>query len=395
MLFSHTQNTAMDDEVRRASIQPFGGWSPSTPAHHELQTDFGRAVLPELHLLARQHKGPVSAPVLRVAQLDAGRLDQELAGMLQGQLSKAFTFFRPGLLTALQPELTLVLDLQIFGCSVWMGRPTPGASLMNLRYRNERATAAAGPSLLAGDTPHVTGWQAAGRTGVEGPGLTRGQRTFYGLFILGRYGWARLHMLLDDWHWRRNSDDSPSSWGARGWRIMQRTETALRLASVANLLVFLRRGVYRSISERVLGARLVLQQASMARALSFEYLNRQLVWQELSELLLFLLPLLNVTQLRRRLLDHLPRIAAFGAGSLSGSAVSPEGGAASSVCGICSSSAILQPYAGQPCGHYFCYYCVRSRTEADAHYKCPICQTRIEAIKPCMQSLGAARQSGS
>lgn len=33
----------------------------------------------------------------------------------------------------------------------------------------------------------------------------------------------------------------------------------------------------RSVSERVLGVRLVLQQASMARALSFEYLNRQLV----------------------------------------------------------------------------------------------------------------------
>lgn len=27
---------------------------------------------------------------------------------------------------------------QIFSCSVWVGRPTPGASLMNLRYRDER-----------------------------------------------------------------------------------------------------------------------------------------------------------------------------------------------------------------------------------------------------------------
>lgn len=33
------------------------------------------------------------------------------------------------------------------------------------------------------------------------------------------------------------------------------------------------------------------------------------VWQELSELLLFLLPLLDVTQLRRRLLMYLPRIS--------------------------------------------------------------------------------------
>jgi peroxin-2 len=36
----------------------------------------------------------------------------------------------------------------------------------------------------------------------------------------------------------------------------------------------------------------------MSRLVSFEYLNRQLVWQELSEFLLFLLPLVNVTKVR-------------------------------------------------------------------------------------------------
>ena len=46
----------------------------------------------------------------------------------------------------------------------------------------------------------------------------------------------------------------------------------------------------------------------MARALSFEYLNRQLVWHELSELLLFLLPLLNVARLKSVVLSYLPLI---------------------------------------------------------------------------------------
>lgn len=43
----------------------------------------------------RRHKRPSSAAVLRVAQLDAGRLDVELASMLQEQLRKAFALFRP------------------------------------------------------------------------------------------------------------------------------------------------------------------------------------------------------------------------------------------------------------------------------------------------------------
>lgn len=48
--------------------------------------------------------------------------------------------------------------------------------------------------------------------------------------------------------------------------------------------------------ERLIGARLVYRQPSMSRLVSFEYLNRQLVWQELSEFMLFLLPLINVTK---------------------------------------------------------------------------------------------------
>ncbi len=67
---------------------------------------------------------------------------------------------------------------------------------------------------------------------------------------------------------------------------------------------------HRSLLERLVGARLVYLQPVMTRIISFEYLNRQLVWQEISELLLFLLPLLDTLRLRRgaitRLLPRLP-----------------------------------------------------------------------------------------
>ena len=62
----------------------------------------------------------------------------------------------------------------------------------------------------------------------------------------------------------------------------------------------------RSIIERVLSMRLVYQRANQARALSFEYLNRQLVWHELSELVLFLLPLINVEKIKRVVKQLLP-----------------------------------------------------------------------------------------
>ena len=67
-------------------------------------------------------------------------------------------------------------------------------------------------------------------------------------------------------------------------------------------------GARRSVLERLLRARLVYSRAAMARALSFEYLNRQLVWHELSELLLFLLPLVNVGRLKAAVMARLPRL---------------------------------------------------------------------------------------
>lgn len=64
----------------------------------------------------------------------------------------------------------------------------------------------------------------------------------------------------------------------------------------------------RTVVERLLQSRLVYKRASMPKALNFEYLNRQLVWHELSELLLFLLPLINVTRIKAIVMKSLPQV---------------------------------------------------------------------------------------
>lgn len=48
----------------------------------------------------------------------------------------------------------------------------------------------------------------------------------------------------------------------------------------------------------------------MARAISFEYLNRQLVWHELSEVLLFILPLVSVTRIKKMITNKWPSLRA-------------------------------------------------------------------------------------
>ena len=50
---------------------------------------------------------------------------------------------------------------------------------------------------------------------------------------------------------------------------------------------------YRTVAERLLCAQLVHSRDDMSRVLSLDFLNRQLVWRELSDVLLFTLPLLH------------------------------------------------------------------------------------------------------
>ncbi|KAG2494254.1 hypothetical protein HYH03_007609 [Edaphochlamys debaryana] len=265
-------------DALRGSTSPAGG-SPSTSAPASASSSSSSsAALPALR-------------VLRSSQADALRLDAELGGMLQEQLVRLFDYFTPGSASLMEPELRALLGLMVFSLSVWAGRATPGSELLNLRYRNEWAVDK----------------ELAGRTGVGGPGLTRAQRLGLGLgSVVLPYAWTRLCRTAEAGEW---ADAGEGSWRRRAWGAMRRAETALQVAALANSWVFLVRGDYRSLLERLVGARLVWRQAAMTRIISFEYLNRQLVWQQLSEALLALLPLLDLAAVQRALLRALPRPA--------------------------------------------------------------------------------------
>ncbi|DBA79327.1 hypothetical protein WJX79_000617 [Trebouxia sp. C0005] len=293
-------------------------WTPSTPPAAEWREHWHN-VLPELAELARKRKRPPDAVIMRASQLDAARLDTELSAMLKEQFMKIFSYFQPRLISAFQPELTLILELLIFRFSVWAGKPTPGSALMNLRYRDERHIHYT-PRKLTGSSQgalQISSCQpnglnprseVGGRTGVEGPGLSTWQRGLWGLgTVLMQYAWSRLDQVAAAQHWG-DFDSSPGV--QRAWKVLRSCETALNLASLLNFLVFLQQGKYRSLLERVLRARLVYQRANMARAITFEYLNRQLVWHELSELLLFVLPLISVARLKRMIVNRWPSLRA-------------------------------------------------------------------------------------
>lgn len=63
------------------------------------------------------------------------------------------------------------------------------------------------------------------------------------------------------------------------WNVLSHLEHFWASLKLANFVVFLLQGTYRSPLERFLSLRFVYRQRQLARFVSFEFLNRQLVWE--------------------------------------------------------------------------------------------------------------------
>ncbi|KAF6164460.1 hypothetical protein GIB67_025286 [Kingdonia uniflora] len=305
---------------------------------------------PQTQSILDSSQPPIPISVSRVNQVDALRLDIEMSAMLKEQLVKVFNLMKPGFLFQYEPELDAFLEFLIWRFSIWVDKPTPGNSLMNLRYRDESRAPIRGKEV---------------RTGLEGPGLTVSQKIWYCLATVGgQYIWARLQSFSA---FRRWGDSEQRSFPRQAWGMIQRVEGFYKVASFSNLLIFLYTGRYRSLIERALRARLIYGSPNMNRGVSFEYMNRQLVWNEFSEMLLLLLPLLNSSSIRKFLLP-------FSKDKSSGSE------ADETVCPICQTNPTT-PFLALPCQHRYCYYCLRTRCAAVTSFRCSRCNEPVIAMQ--------------
>uniref|UniRef100_A0ACD5ZZV4 Uncharacterized protein n=1 Tax=Avena sativa TaxID=4498 RepID=A0ACD5ZZV4_AVESA len=285
-----------------------------------------------------------------------------MSAMLKEQLVKVFSLMKPGLLFQYEPELDAFLEFLIWRFSIWVDKPTPGNALMNLRYRDERAAPIAGKEV---------------RTGLEGPGLSVSQKIFYCISTVG--GQYLLSRLQSFSAFRRWGDSEQRPLARRAWGLVQHAEGLYRAVSFFNLLSFLYGGryhfstclamfiMYRTIVERILKARLVYGSPNMNRAVSFEYMNRQLVWNEFSEMLLLLLPLLNSSSVKKFLLPFSKEKSASSSGDETN-------------CPICVSSPSI-PFVALLCQHRYSYYCLQTRCAATSSYRCARCNEVVVAIQ--------------
>ncbi|KAK4701548.1 peroxin-2, partial [Phenoliferia sp. Uapishka_3] len=257
--------------------------------------------------------------VSRVGQLDGALLDQELEGILAGPLWKACEGLRVAAAESGTAELgtrdaCITEDLDIENVAVgarsnlWIKPPEPEIP-QRASARRRIITSSADQS-----------------TAIDSS-LTKVQKSAYmALEVLPAYLYARIRdrMLSAAWSdeslptsWfslvdirrfskqrRRETGEEEGDWRGEWkrvvWEVLGLGERLAAIAGLANFLVFLYDGRYRTLVDRLLGMRLIYAERSVSRNVSFEFLNRQLVWEAFTEFLLFLVPLVNMHRLRLR-----------------------------------------------------------------------------------------------
>ena len=337
-------------------------------------------------------------PAFRVGQVDSELLDESLIDLLKKNATEGLKLYGAHLKDDWDAEITAALRTVLWKLSLWDNGTSYGASLQGLKYIDARR------KVLPG-TAHKE--------------ASRWQRGAYGIISIGgRYAWSKWEdrlSSLESYH------DEPSSFVRRLERATTFLNTSYNIAAFASFLVFLYNGRYRTLLDRLLRLRLVPSSNQTNRDLSFEFLNRQLVWHAFTEFLLFLLPLIGINRWRRwidrvwkKFTTGLSRLRT-GTYGQEGDEEQPKGELSflpERTCAICyrdqnptsgqseqdviaSTSAganggivgsamtdITNPYEAIPCGCIYCFMCLAWKIEGEEGEGW-ICLRCGEAIKEC------------
>ncbi|KAL8932170.1 MAG: hypothetical protein Q9211_006481 [Gyalolechia sp. 1 TL-2023] len=342
-------------------------------------------------------------PAFRVGQVDAELLDEELLELLKGQVGEALKYFGSHLRDEWSSEILFALRVVLFKLSIWDHDASYGAALQNLRYTDARHI---------GSLPKAP---------------SRWQKASHGFFSIGgRYVWESWSTWLAD---QEGSYDGvscashsmdttnlvkPSPRVRVLSQVSSLASTTHSVAAFSSFLLFLINGRYRTLLDRILRLRLTPRSNHVSRQVSFEYLNRQLVWHAFTEFLLFLLPLVGIARWRRWLsrtwrktkalvrqgdeegdmgdngeLAFLPeRTCAIcyqnqNLTSASENDILTASGASGGVVGSAQTD-ITNPYEMLPCGCTYCFVCAASRLEAadGDGWICLRCGALVKECKP-------------
>ncbi|KAK9467703.1 Pex12 amino terminal region-domain-containing protein [Lipomyces arxii] len=315
-------------------------------------------------------------PSIRVGQLDSDRLDDELFEILKNQIWESSKFIKSSIKDRYSSELALLLKALLWKTTVWDNSASYGGLLQNIRMIDARRG-----KLNKGvlDNP------------IRIQKLAFGFLTVFGSYIIQK---LREHMELGGW----NSETI--RWKKVAYALFDKAEKLYSALDLVNLLIFLYDGKYPSLIFRACRIRLISSSRSLSREVSFEFLNRQLVWDEFTKFLLFVLPIIHLPRLKRRFDRLITAKTSKSSEAVGQLAFLPE-----STCAICyhqdsrvggvpgadatqsigmGENDITNPYAAVECGHIYCYVCLITQIEEQEGegWTCLRCSQIVKNAKP-------------
>ncbi|KAJ3802033.1 peroxisomal biogenesis factor 2 [Lentinula aff. detonsa] len=357
-----------------------------------------------------------SSRIIRVGQLDSELLDLELVNLLMEPLRKALSLINTSLQRRFDAEMHLLIQLILYRLSVWDLGASYGAKLQGLRYV----------------TPASDGRKIAPSGIPRQILLMHGALTIVGPYIHNR---LRAYGLSKAW------PDAPfSDRRRRLWDFLVNLESSYALLGLTSFVIFLWNGQYRTIADRLFKLRLIPARRLVQRDVSYEFMNRQMVWHAFTEFLLFFLPLINTRKIQRRF-DRMKTNALSLIVSPSKGAVAPKTrgkywSLPENECAICTENAsfsinmaeasttftnvthLIPSEAGQDpeavpthsintpyitdCQHTYCYHCIAERmmrSADDTHdtqgWECLRCAQIVQSAERYVVDPSGSEVSGS
>lgn len=292
-------------------------------------------------MASREDNAQSTHRVLRISQLDALELNKALEQLVWSQVTQCFHGFQPGLLARFEPELKALLWLFLWRFTVYSKNATVGQSVLNIQYKNDFST-----------TPRY-----------QPP--SQNQKLWYAACTIGgRWLEERCYDLFRSRHL--------ASFG-KAKQCLNLAVGLVQLGGLINFLIFLRKGKFATLTERLLGIRSVFCRPPQAREVGFEYMNRELLWHGFAELLIFLLPLINTQKWKAKLSSWCTPLT----GAPNGDSSLASSGRQ---CSLCGEWPTMPHTIG--CEHIFCYYCVKSSFLFDMFFTCPQCGAEVHSVQP-------------
>lgn len=283
--------------------------------------------------------------VLRVAQMDVLDLDEELSRTFEYEILHILQSLPSyALLMRIKPEIKAIVRVVIWWLSIRRCGYTFGQEMMGLSYSQ-------GTAIFKNDTRQSS--------------LTK--------HLL-------LSVVLFRWIDERFEDIlSPFSGESLNveW-IKSVMSSVFRFAQCINVCLFLLHGTYPSLKERLLRLKMVPIVRQTLRQPSYQFMNREIIWYGFSEMLFFVLPMINFFALRnyfRKLVTSL--------GVLDNQSVSLHQQEVSAIyqCCHCQSEPPVIPQITNNCDHVYCYYCIAANLMADKDYPCNSCGQVVQGFK--------------